>query len=88
MAQELSQYYEEFSKLDLGQIGVQNERLAIDVVARLVHTVRENWEQKKLAAALFMDVKRAFDYVSECQLHTCMIELGVDGNLRLERTFF
>ena len=37
----------------------------IDAVATLIHTVQEKWEEKKLAAALFMDLKGAFDHVSK-----------------------
>ena len=59
----------------------QKKRLAIDAVATLVHTVQEKWEEKKLAAALFMNVKGAFDHVLKGQLFTRMIELGVDGNM-------
>ncbi len=81
VAQELSQYCEEYSKLDPGQMGGQKERSAIDAVVTLVHMVQEKWEEKKLAAALFMDVKGAFDHVSKGQLLTRMIELGVDGDL-------
>ena len=43
--------------------------------------IQESWEEKKLAAALFMDVKGAFDHVSKAQLITRMIELGIDGDL-------
>ena len=41
MAQELSRYCEEYSKLYPGQMGDRKERLAIDAVATLVHTVQE-----------------------------------------------
>ena len=81
VAQELSQYCEDYSKLHAGQMGGRKERSAIDAVAILVHTVQEKWEEKKLAAALFMDVKGAFDHVSKGQLLTRMIELGIDGDL-------
>ena len=62
-------------------MGGRRERSAIDAVATLVHTVQEKWEEKKLAAALFMDLKGAFDHVSKGQLLSRMIELGVDGDL-------
>ncbi len=81
VAEQLSQYCEKYSKLHPGQMGGRKERSAIDAVATLVHTVQEEWEEKKLAAALFMDVKGAFDHVSRGQLITRMIELGVDGYL-------
>ncbi len=68
VANELSLYYETCSKLPLGQMDGQRERSAIDAVATLVHTVHEKWEEKKLAVALFIDVKGAFDYVSKRRL--------------------
>ena len=43
----------------------QKKWSAIDVLAILVHTVQENWFKKKLARALFIDVKGAFDQVSK-----------------------
>ena len=39
VAKELSQYYENYSKLHPGQMGGRKDRSAIDVVAMLVHTV-------------------------------------------------
>ena len=45
-------------------MGARKERLAIDAVAVLIHTVQEKWSEKELAGALFMDVKGAFDHVS------------------------
>ena len=80
VAQEFFWYCEEYYKLYPGQIGGQKERLAINTVATLVHTVQEKWEEKKLAAMFFMDVKEAFEHVSKRQLLIRMIELGVDGN--------
>lgn len=55
--------------------------MAIDIVATLVHKVQENWQEKKLANALFMDVKGAFDHVLRGQLPTQMIEFGIDRDL-------
>ncbi len=46
VAQELSQYCEDYSKLHAGQMGGRKERSAIDAVAILVHTVQEKWEEK------------------------------------------
>ena len=63
VAKELSHYCEKYFKLHPGQIGGRKERSAIDMLARLVHTVQEKWEEKKLAAALFMDIKGAFGHV-------------------------
>ena len=81
VAEQLSQYCESYSKLHPGQMGGRKERSAVDAVTVLVHTVQERWEDKKLAAVLFMDVKGAFDHVSKAQLIARMIELGIDGDL-------
>ena len=59
----------------------RKERSAIDAVSVLVHTVQESWEAKKLAGALFIDVKGAFDHVSRSQHLKHMVELGIDGDL-------
>ena len=63
-------------------MGVRKERSTIDAVATLVYVVQESWEEKKLAAALFIDIKGAFDHVSKEYLLTQMVELGIDGDLR------
>ena len=81
MAKKLSQYCKKYFKLHPGQIGGRKERSAIDIVATLVHTVQEKWKKKKLVAALFMDIKEAFDHVSRRQLITWIIKLEIDGDL-------
>ena len=67
-ANQLFDYCESFSKLHSRQIRARKGRSAIDVVAILVHTVQEIWAEKKLAAVLFMDVKRVFDHILKGQL--------------------
>ncbi len=59
-------------------MGARKERSAIDIVAMLV---QEKWSEKKLADALFMDVKGAFDHISRSQLLKRMIDFGIDGDL-------
>ncbi len=54
---------------------------AIDVAALLIHKVQEVWEGRKIAGALFMDVKEAFDHVSRAQLAQRMSDLGIDDDL-------
>ena len=84
----LSQYCEDYSKLHPGQMGGRKERSTIDAVATLIHIVQEKWQEKKLAAALFMDVKGVFDYVSKNQLLKQIIKLGIDGDLVNWTSFF
>ena len=81
IAEQLSQLSENFLKLHQGQMGARKERCAIDAVASLVYEVEQRWAEKKLAAALFMGVKGAFDHVSKTQLVAQMLELEIDGDL-------
>ena len=88
IAEQLSQLSENFLKLHPGQMGARKERCAIDAVASLVYEVQQRWSKKELAAALFMDVKGAFDHVSKTQLVARMLELEIDGDLiRWTRSF-
>lgn len=81
VAERLSQFCETSAKLHPGQMGARKERYAIDAVAVIVHQVEQAWAEKELAAALFMDVKGAFDHVAKNQLIARMLELGIDGDL-------
>ena len=45
-------------------MGARKKRSAIDAMAMLVHIVQEKWSEKKLAGALFIDIKGAFDHIS------------------------
>ena len=40
----------------------------IDVVALVINKVYKTWEAKQVAGELFIDVKRAFDHVSQAKL--------------------
>ena len=84
----LSQIYEVFSKLYSGQIGARKQRYAIDVVVFLVHKFQKCWTEKKLATALFMDVKGACDYVSTIKLVERMTNLGIDRDIVRWTQFF
>lgn len=81
IADQLSYSSENFLKLHQRQMGARKKRFAIDAVASLIHEVEQQLSKKKLAAALFMDVKGAFDHVSKIQLIARMLELGVDGDI-------
>ena len=49
-----------YTKQHQGQICGRKEELGINAVATLLHTIQEKWKKKKLAAALCIDVKKAF----------------------------
>lgn len=59
----------------------RKNRCAIDVAAIMVENVHRSWDQKKVAGALFMNVKGAFDYVSKMKLAQWMRELKIDNDL-------
>lgn len=88
VAEQLFQYYEDYSNLHPSQMGEQKELSAIYVVTILIHTVLKAWEEKKLAAALFIDITETLDYVSKRQLITRMVELEINGDLVLWTRFF
>ena len=46
-----------------------------------MYIVQKKNLKKKLAGALFIDVKKAFDYVSKNQLSKRIIVLGINKNL-------
>ena len=77
----LSLYCENYSKLHLGQIGSRKEKSTINIITTLIHIVYIKWEEKKLVAALFIDVKGAFDYVSKGHLFNRITELNIHGDL-------
>ncbi|EED14170.1 reverse transcriptase, putative [Talaromyces stipitatus ATCC 10500] len=64
-----------------GQFGGRRQRSAIDAVACLVEEIHQAWANGKLAAALFMDIKGAFDHVVLARLIEVLREASVDGDL-------
>ncbi len=81
IAKELSHYCNEYFKLHSRQIGRQKKRSVIDMVTTLIHTVQEKWEEKKLTATFFINLKGAFDHILKWQLIMRMIKLRIDGDL-------
>lgn len=43
--------------------------------------MQEYWAEKKLAATLFKNVKRAFDYISKTKLVKKIIKLDIDKDI-------
>lgn len=46
VAEQLSQYWERYSNLQLGQTNGRKKRSAIDAVKTFVHTVQKEWEEQ------------------------------------------
>jgi hypothetical protein len=50
-------------------------------VAQLIAKVENAWGQKRVALALLLDVKDAFDGVNKQRLIGRMIQVGIAGNI-------
>jgi hypothetical protein len=64
-----------------GQFGCRRGRGTSDAVAQLVAKVENAWSQKRVALALLLDVKGAFDRVNKQKLIWRMIQVGIAGNV-------
>ncbi|KAL1581840.1 hypothetical protein WHR41_09430 [Cladosporium halotolerans] len=64
-----------------GQFGCRRRRGTSDAVAQLVAKVEGAWSKKRIALALLLDVKGAFDRVNKRQLLKRMIEVDGAGNI-------
>lgn len=53
-------------KLYPSEFDPQKKRSTINTIVMLVYIIQVEWEGKKLAAALFIDVKRVLDHFSKC----------------------
>ena len=68
---------------------VRKNRSVIDVAAIMVDKIHKIWEEKNIAASLLMNVKGAFDYVSQVKCAQRIKQLGVDNDLiGLTQCFF
>ena len=81
VANKLSNICEERSLLHPGQMGARKNRSAVDTIILLIHEIQNRWKKGEKAAALFIDVKNAFNHVSGKKLAEKMINLKVDGDL-------
>jgi len=64
-----------------GQFGCRMRRSCVDAVAILMNRTQQAWERKKIAGALFMDVKSVFNNVDKTFLGKQMEELGLEADL-------
>jgi len=67
--------------LHKGQFGCRKRRSCVDAVAILMNRTQKAWGKKKVAGALFMDVKSAFNDVDKTFLGKRMEGLGVEADL-------
>ena len=64
-----------------GRFGCRKRQSCVDAVATLINRTQPAWSEKKVAGALFMDVKSAFNNVSKVHLGRRMEELGIEPDL-------
>lgn len=81
VAKQLSQFYKGYLKLYSEQMGVRKEWSTIDDIVILVYIVQEKWSEKKIARALFINVKVVFDHILRDQPFKCIIDLNFDSDL-------
>jgi len=72
-AEALSKLCERSELLYKGQFGSRKLRSAIDAVAKLIANVEQVWKHKKIAGALFLDIKGAYLNIIRQQLISRLI---------------
>lgn len=77
----IASYCESNDIFHRGQFGCRRGRGTSDAVAQLVAKVEGAWRQKRVALALLLDVKGAFDRVNKQKLIRRMIQVGIAGNI-------
>ena len=80
-AEVIAKQCERLKLLHNGQFGSRKLRGAIDAVTKLIATVEQAWKNKKIAGALFLDIKGAFPNVIRQQLVKRLIELKIPGDI-------
>ena len=81
VTKELTMICEAELKLHKRQMSVRKKRCAINVVVAMLHKMQKIWSRKRLAEALFMNVKEAFDHVNSDKLICRMQEMKIDDDL-------
>jgi len=77
----IADHLERKRALHEGQYGCRKRRSCVDAVAILMNRSQQAWAAKKVAGALFMDVKAAFNNVNKTHLGKRMQALGIEPDL-------
>jgi len=77
----IADYLESKRCLHDGQYGCRKPRSCVDAVAVPTSRTQQTWSEKKVAGALFMDVKSAFNNVSKVHLGRRTEELEIEPDL-------
>ena len=81
IAKKLSQFYEAKEKLHKRQMEGKKHCSTIDIASLMIHKVHKIWETKQVAITLLMEVKKAFNHVSQTKLLWRMVDLGINNDL-------
>jgi ribonuclease HI len=81
VAEEVTSFCEKNHIFYKGQFGSRKGRGTSDALFSLVGFIEKTWRKKGVAGAIFMDVKGAFDRVSQETLIKALEDTGIDQNL-------
>ena len=62
-------------------MGTRKNKNAVDTIILLIHEIQSRWKKGEKAAALFINVKNAFDHVYEKKLAERITNLKLDEDL-------
>ena len=79
--QRLYWWLEKSKKLHPSQSGFRKERQTIDQLIRLTQDTADAFQKKESVAAVFVDLKQAYDHVWRAGLLHKMQNIGIQGNL-------
>ena len=77
----LYSWLEKSGKLHKNQAGFRKGRQTIDQLIRLAQQTADAFQQKKSVAAVFVDLKQAYDHVWRDGLLLKMQKIGIQGNM-------
>ena len=77
----ISNFCEEKKIFHKGQFGSYRKRNTHDALLQLITFIERAWREKKLAGAIFMDIKGAYDRVNQRKLTQILIDIRLSQNL-------
>jgi len=77
----IADHLEREQALREGPYGCHKRRSCVDAVAILMNHTQDMWATKKMAGALFMDIKSAFKNVNKTYLGKCMQAPRIESDL-------
>ena len=77
----LESYIEGNGLMDAEQEGFRKKHSTVNAVLRLIQSIFNGFEDKKCTAAIFVDLKGAFDNIWREGLIVKLHEIGVQGKL-------